>query len=87
MENSNQKGTEFTNVIETWEQNEKKRRSAGNTSGIEKNTVDEAPAGNELEQLIKQEATEYDTENKENRILSGDRATINDDANESTLDE
>ncbi|MDB5250427.1 MAG: hypothetical protein JWQ40_4821 [Segetibacter sp.] len=81
MENSIHKGTEFKNVIETWDQNEKKKEE-GSLAGTEGNTTDEAPAVNELDQLIKQEATEYDNENKENRILSGERATINDDGRE-----
>ena len=86
MENSNHKGSEYNNIIETWEQNEKKRENA-NPTGTEGNTTDEAPAGNDLEQVIKQEAREYDNVNKENRVLSGDRATINDDVSGDATDE
>lgn len=77
MEN-NHKGTEYQNVIETWEQNE---RNKLNTDPVSKEGSDltDLGAGNDLEHLIKQEAFEYDHENKENRVLGGDRATINDD--------
>ena len=74
MENEH-KGSEYKNIIETWEENEKKRGSLNSTGNA---TPDEEPK-NDLERLIKEEATEYDNENKENRVLSGDRATINDE--------
>ncbi len=78
MENSIHKGTELNNVRETWEQNEKLRQNSNGPQMEGSASNDEAPQ-NELEQLIKQEASEYDNENKENRILGGDRATVNDD--------
>lgn len=78
MENNTSKGSELNNVRETWDQNEKLREKE-NLSGTEGNTFSEQASENELEQLIKQEAREYDNENKENRILGGDRATVNDE--------
>lgn len=69
---NNHNGSEFKNIVDTWEENEK-RRAASNTP------EDDAPK-NDLEQLIKQEASEYDNENKENRVLAGDRATVNDNS-------
>ncbi len=83
METNNHKGSEFKNVTETWDQNERQRAS-GNTGPTEGNTTDEAPPATELEQIIRQEASEYDNDNKENRVLGGDRATVNDDEGTST---
>lgn len=68
------KGTELNNVKETWDQNERKRSNAGTSS----------PTTSEnLEQEIKEEASEYENVNKEERLLSGDRASVNDDENAS----
>ncbi len=78
MENNTHKGSELDNVRETWDQNERLREKE-NLAGMEGNTSGEQAPENELEQLIKQEAREYDNENKENRILGGDRATVNDE--------
>lgn len=78
MENSNHKGSEYNNIIETWEQNEKKKENEP-FGRIEDTSANEAPVQNDLEQLIKKEAIEYENVNKEDRVLSGDRATINDD--------
>lgn len=86
MENSIHKGTELNNVRETWEQNERLREK-GNVAGMEGNTSNEETPRNELEQLIKQEASEYDNENKENRVLGGDRATVNDEPGDNASDE
>jgi midasin (ATPase involved in ribosome maturation) len=77
MENTSHKGTEFNNVQETWNQNE---RNLQNGTGAGSGSVaDETAPKNELEELIRQEATEYDNANKEDRILDGDRATVNDE--------
>lgn len=78
METNNHNGSEFRNVTETWDQNEKQRAS-GNTGGAEGSAADDAAPATELEQIIKQEASEYDNDNKEDRILGGDRATVNDE--------
>lgn len=86
MESNNHKGSEYNNIIETWNQNEKNSENgnAGRTVG---NTTDQAATGNDLEQLIKQEASEYDNVNKEERVLGGDRATIKDEPGDNASDE
>lgn len=62
------KGTELNNVKETWNQNEKDR--------VDKKTP---PATDEnLKRAIEKESSEYDKANKEERLLSGDRASVND---------
>jgi hypothetical protein len=83
MENSIHKGTELNNVKETWDQNEKNKENE-NTGKTETENSKAAPAKTELEKIIKQEATEYDEENKENRLLTGERATINDEPGSDT---
>ena len=68
------KGTELNNVKETWDQNERNR------SG-ESDAADSAATGNEdLQKAIKEEAAAYDQDNAEEKLLGGDRATVNDDA-------
>jgi len=81
MENNNHKGSEFKNVQDTWDQNERNLQNGNN--GTEDSNIAEAAPTTDLERLIKQEASEYDQTNKEDRILGGDRATVNDDENES----
>jgi hypothetical protein len=69
------KGSEFNNVNETWNQNER-NRAGENAPGQESNA---AADRDNIEQTIKQEAAEYDRADKEERLLSGDRASINDE--------
>jgi|GEM_PF-1100277 len=78
MESTNHKGAELNNVRETWDQNErlKANDNSGDTEGTAAN---ESLPATDLDKIVQQEATEYDNENKENRILPGDRATVNDD--------
>jgi hypothetical protein len=71
---NNHNGTELNNVKETWDQNEKERTN-GSSAADDKGS--QAPV-TELDQIIQEEASEYDNENKENRLLSGDRASVND---------
>ncbi len=78
MENSTHKGTELNNVKETWDQNERNLQNT-NPGGGEGNTSNEVIPEGDLDKLVKQEAAEYDNVNKEDRILSGERATVNDD--------
>ena len=72
------KGTELNNVKETWQQNENENRGGAperlNTSGDEATGVD-----SDLQQTIREEAAAYDKANKEDRLLGGERATMNDD--------
>ena len=42
----------------------------------------QAGVGEDLQQVISEEAAEYDRDNKEDRLLSGDRASVNDDKDE-----
>lgn len=62
------KGTELNNVKETWEQNERSQ-----------NAGEPATPGEDLQRTIEKEAKEYDDANKEERILGGERASIDDD--------
>jgi hypothetical protein len=66
------KGTELNNVRETWEQNEKQQSKIS------------SPASNNesLENKIQEEAKEYDDAHKEDRLLGGERASVNDDSNQ-----
>jgi rubrerythrin len=64
------KGTELNNVRETWEQNEKRDVR----SKVPKSTDEN------LERIIEEEASEYENANKEDRLLGGERATVNDDS-------
>lgn len=72
------KGTELNNVSETWDENERKR-GGDNDASSESLAASDTPAANDLDKLIKEEAAEYDNDNKENRLLGGERASVNDD--------
>lgn len=81
MEPNNHNGSELNNVKETWDQNEKER--ASDAAGNAGNTPDNLPPVTPLDKVIQEEAEEYDNENKEERLLGGDRASVNDtDENE-----
>ncbi len=77
MEPNNHNGTELNNVQETWNQNERLRANEG-ASETNNNTPEAAAPATELDRIIKEEASEYDNENRENRLLGGDRASVND---------
>ena len=66
------KGTELNNVKETWEQNEKEQTRTNRP----------VIANESLEDKIQEEARQYDDANKEDRLLGGERASVNDDSNE-----
>lgn len=73
------KGNELSNISETWDQNERNKVS-GNAPGGAGSTENTAATGNEdLDQVIKEEASEYDHAKKEDRLMGGERATLNDD--------
>ena len=63
------KGTELNNVKETWDQNERL------AAGTDKSESDNSG----LQQVIREEASEYDEADKESRLLGGERATLRDD--------
>jgi hypothetical protein len=71
------KGTELNNVNETWNENER-LRAAGDAPGTDNTAGHPANESEELKQAIKEEAAEYDKANKEDRLLDGERATVND---------
>ncbi|HEX2534977.1 MAG TPA: hypothetical protein VHK69_14635 [Chitinophagaceae bacterium] len=73
MANSVHRGTGLNNVSETWDENERKLQE-GTATGRD----DAATVSNDLEQAIREEAAEYDGTNKEDRLLDGERATVND---------
>jgi hypothetical protein len=81
MNNGPHKGTELNNVKETWDENEKRAGNSSDTTG-NKELGDEKentsqPEG--IDDLVKAEAREYDEENSEDRLMTGERATINDE--------
>lgn len=75
MEINNHPGSELNNVQETWNENEKRREEE---RGAGDNMQEETILSTPLERIIQQEANEYDNENKEERLLGGDRASVND---------
>ena len=77
MENSIHKGTEFNNIQETWNQNE--RTGAGSNATDQPISAPNNTVRNDLDRVIEKEAIEYDSTNKEDQLLSGDRASVNDD--------
>ncbi|HYH15993.1 MAG TPA: hypothetical protein VD794_12265 [Flavisolibacter sp.] len=72
------KGTEYNNVNETWDQNER-NLAREDVPGQKEVTSGGNTGSRDLDQTIKEEATEYDTTKKEDQLLSGDRASLNDD--------
>jgi hypothetical protein len=74
------KGTELANVKETWDENERRRAQGADAADSSTNEGD-------LQQVIREEAAEYDEENKSGRVLSGERATLNDDSVDDAGDE
>jgi hypothetical protein len=78
MENTHHKGSELKNVTDTWAENERILREE-NQLKEEIKIPDEAPSGDELENIVRMESNEYDHSNKEDRLLGGERATMNDD--------
>ena len=71
------KGTELNNISETWDQNERNLGS-GNEASSTGGAMDAATGNRDLDQVIKEEASEYDHANKEDRLMDGERATLND---------
>lgn len=73
---NNHNGTELNNVKETWEYNERERANGRSEDTTGAN--DAASPATPLDQIIREEARAYDTDNKEDRLLGGDWATVND---------
>jgi hypothetical protein len=80
------KGSELKNISETWDQNERNRRS-GNIPGKEHIVTNDDTGENDLDRVVKEEAAEYDHTDKEDRLLGGERASINDDPDRNAPDE
>jgi hypothetical protein len=78
MANGVHKGSEFHNIGETWDQNEKNKEGGGIPRRKDDDTRG-TTIGNDLDRKIKEEAEEYDHENKENRVMGGERASVNDE--------
>ena len=72
MANNLHKGTELNNVRETWDQNEREHVKTSAPSAADEN----------LENIIQEEASEYENANKEERLLDGERASVKDNSNE-----
>jgi hypothetical protein len=72
------KGSEFHNIGETWDQNER-NRPEGNDPSRKDNDTSGTTISNDLDQTIKEEAEEYDRDNKEDRLMGGERASVNDE--------
>ena len=71
MANNIHKGKELNNIKETWEQNERNRDQNRNRNSPEER--------DEITRVIQEEAAEYDNMNSDEKLLGGERATINDD--------
>jgi hypothetical protein len=65
------KGSELSNVSETWDQNERERG--------QDNSAEAVPAASELDRMVQEEAREYDNTPAEDNLLTGERATVSDD--------
>lgn len=76
------KGTELNNVRETWQQNERNR------DADDKPALSHSEAANtDLDRIVREEATAYDNADKEERLLGGERATVNDSKGGGSTDE
>jgi hypothetical protein len=72
------KGSELSNISKTWEENERARQ---NDSGAASGEPLPAATGNEdLDRVIREEASEYDNTAMEDRLLDTERAQPNDGA-------
>lgn len=68
------KGGDYSNVSETWNENEAQRGEDTAADLGEAETVSD-----DLQEIIAEEAAEYDEANKEDRLLDGERATVKDE--------
>jgi hypothetical protein len=69
------RGRELNNVNETWNRNEQLRENSDTPRNAASGT---STISNDLEHTIRKEAAEYDNADKEDRLLDGERATVND---------
>ncbi|MCU7549715.1 hypothetical protein OCK74_11355 [Chitinophagaceae bacterium LB-8] len=73
-----QKGSEYHNIGETWDQNERKRAGGEPPRKKDDNNTG-TTISTDLDRAIKEEAAQYDHENKEDRVMGGERASVNDE--------
>lgn len=74
-----QKSTGLNNIRETWDQNEQR-------GGSEHAGRPVAGESEDLSRVIREEAAAYDEHNKQEQLLSGERATVRDDEDGSGRD-
>jgi hypothetical protein len=67
------RGSELNNVKETWDQNERDPDRGVRPEPVRNTSADE------LQETVQREAAAYDRASKEDQLLGGDRATVNDD--------
>ena len=79
MKNNIHKGSELNNIKETWDQNEKDLQNQDPTR-IEEYSPEAINTPDDFEQLVKKEADEYDHMDKEEKLLTGERASLNDES-------
>jgi len=70
MANAIHKGTELNNVKETWEQNEKNRQHRGFDAD------DQTAIPEDLKQVVKEEAAEYDNTHNDRSTADSERASV-----------
>ena len=70
------KGNELSNVRETWQQNEQNRQNENAPQRIQPGNSSQLDEG--LQKDIQEGAAEYDRADKDDRLLDGDRASVND---------
>ena len=70
------KGNELNNVRETWQQNEQNRQNERAPQRIQ--TGNSSQLDEDLQKDIQEGAAEYDRADKDDRLLDGNRASVND---------
>ena len=66
------KGSELSNISRTWDENERNRQDEGNNTG---EPLPAATGNEDLDQVIREEASEYDQTSLEDRLLDTERST------------
>jgi hypothetical protein len=69
---NNHRGSELNNVKETWDQNERNPDRGVQPEPVRYTSADD------LQDTIQREASDYDRASKDNLLLGGDRASVND---------
>lgn len=74
------KGSDYRNVGETWDKNEREREGSSR-SGREDAATGGKSKENDLERAVRESAEEYDDGNLDDKVMGGERASVNDDPN------